>query len=82
MVNKKTQKRTKQQYKRQNERIKEYYDRVSIALPKGTKERIRKKGETLNGYITRLVLADLGEVSEAESLADQRSSDLSDVPFM
>ena len=75
-------KRTKQQYKRQNERIKEYYDRVSITLPKGTKERIREKGETLNGYITRLVLANLGEVSEAEPVEDQQSSNLSDVPFM
>ena len=82
MANKKKQKRTKQQYKRQNERIKEYYDRVSIALPKGTKGRIREKSETLNGYIPRLVLADLGEVFEAESIEDQQSNDLSDVPFM
>ena len=39
--------------------IKENYDRISITLPKGTKERIKSKGESINGYITRLVLTDL-----------------------
>ena len=48
-------------YKKQNEAIKEKYDRVSVTLPKGTKERIQARGETVNGYITRLVLSDLGE---------------------
>lgn len=45
------------------------YDRVSVTLPKGTKERIKAKGESINGYITRLVLADLDE-SESESNDD------------
>ena len=42
--------------------IKKYnakFDRVAVNLPKGTKERIKSKGESINGYITRLVLADL-----------------------
>lgn len=56
-------------YKKQNEAIKENYDRVSVTLPKGTKERIKAKGESINGYITRLVLADLDE-SESESNDD------------
>lgn len=46
-------------YKKQNESIKENYDRVSVTLPKGTKERIKATGESINGYISRLVLADL-----------------------
>lgn len=46
-------------YKKQNESIKENYDRVSVTLPKGTKERIKAKGESINGYISRLVIADL-----------------------
>ena len=50
---------SEKQYKRQNEHIKENYDRISITLPKGTKERIKSKGESINGYITRLVLTDL-----------------------
>ena len=53
--------RQQRRIKRQNEHIKENYDRVSVTLPKGTKERIKAKGETVNGYITRLVLSDLGE---------------------
>ena len=46
-------------YKKQNEAIKEKYDRVSVTLPKGTKDRIQARGETVNGYINRLILADL-----------------------
>ena len=46
-------------YKKQNEAIKENYDRVSVTLPKGTKERIKAKGESINGFIIRSVLADL-----------------------
>lgn len=61
MTGKEAIERLEKQYKRQNEHIKENYDRVSITLPKGTKERIKARGETVNGYITRLVLSDLGE---------------------
>lgn len=42
-------------YKRQNEKIKENYDRISVTLPKGTKQQIIYKGETVNGLINRLV---------------------------
>ena len=58
-------------YKKQNEHIKNNYDRVSITLPKGTKERIQAKGESVNGYITRLVLADLQRKEQtADNLPD------------
>lgn len=66
-------------YKKQNEAIKEKYDRVSVTLPKGTKERIQAKGETVNGYITRLVIADLGE---EETEKAEHNGNFSDVPFM
>ncbi|MBR1931680.1 MAG: hypothetical protein IJ833_09475 [Lachnospiraceae bacterium] len=84
-MNKKAKVHLEKQYKRQNEHIKEKYDRISITLPKGTKERIKAKGETVNGYITRLVLADLGEKQGAEPepvVAVHRSSDFPDVPFL
>lgn len=42
-------------YKRQNEKIKENYDRISVTLPKGTKQQITSKGETVNGLINRLI---------------------------
>lgn len=51
--------RLQRQYKNQNEYIRNNFDRVSITLPKGTKERIKGTGESLNGYINRLILADL-----------------------
>lgn len=59
MQGKEAKKRLENQYKRQNEHIKNNYDRISITLPKGTKERIQAKGESLNGYINRLVAEDL-----------------------
>lgn len=65
MTGKEAIERLEKQYKRQNEHIKENYDRVSITLPKGTKERIKAKGETVNGYITKLVLSAL-DSDEAE----------------
>lgn len=52
--------------KRQNEHIKENYDRVSVTLPKGTKERITSKGETINGFIGRLVAAELERLEGTE----------------
>ena len=51
-------------YKRQNEHIKKNYDRVSITLPKGTKERIAATGETVNGFINRVVAAALDQLQE------------------
>ena len=64
MTGKEAKERLKKQYNRQNEHIRENYDRVSITLPKGTKERIKAKGETVNGYIVRLVLDDLERSEE------------------
>ena len=63
-------------YKKQNEYIKNAYDRISVTLPKGTKERIKATGESVNGYITRLVLEDLerkepkAEPQNADGLPD------------
>ena len=42
--------------KKQNQAIKENYDRVSIILPKGTKERITATGKSINGLINELVI--------------------------
>lgn len=59
-------------YKKQNEYIKNAYDRISVTLPKGTKERIQATGESVNGYITRLVLEDLErkEPKNADNIPD------------
>ena len=48
-----------ERYKKQNDKIKDNYDRVSVTLPKGTKDRIKKLGLSINGYINALVLDDL-----------------------
>ena len=59
MTGKEAKKRVVQQYKRQNEHIKNNYDRISITLPKGTKERILQKEDSINGYVNRLIMQDL-----------------------
>ena len=49
----------KSRVKRQNEKAKENYDRISVMLPKGTKDRIQAQGLTINGFVNQLVLAEL-----------------------
>ncbi|WP_346991134.1 hypothetical protein [Agathobacter rectalis] len=52
----------KSRVKRQNEKAKENYDRISVTLPKGTKDRIRAQGLTINGFVNQLVLEKLDEL--------------------
>ena len=60
MTGKEAKKRLEKQYKRQNEYIKNNYDRISVTFPAKTKDRIKNaQPDSVNGYITRLVLADL-----------------------
>ena len=56
----------KQRIKRQNEKINQDYDRASVTLPKGTKDRIQALGYTVNGFLNFAVLAEL-EKLEAEA---------------
>lgn len=52
--------RQKKQYARQNEYIKGAFDRISVTLPKGTKDRIKAANVgSINGYINALVENDL-----------------------
>ena len=52
----------KSRVKRQNEKAKENYDRISVMLPKGTKGRIQAQGLTINGFVNQLVLEKLDEL--------------------
>lgn len=52
----------KSRVKRQNEKAKENYDRISAMLPKGTKDRIQAQGLTINGFVNQLVLEKLDEL--------------------
>ena len=52
--------RERARFKRQNAWTAQNYERQSITLPIGTKERIKAAGEnSMNGYINRLILEDL-----------------------
>lgn len=46
----------KEAVKKQNEKRKDNYDKLTVTVPKGTKQQILDKGETVNGLINRLVL--------------------------
>jgi hypothetical protein len=54
-------------YKRQNNYIKKKFDRVSVTLPKGTKDKIIASGDTLNGFINKAVAAMLESVEGTTS---------------
>lgn len=52
--------RDKKKTKRQNEWIANNYERQTITMPNGTKDRIKAAGETsVNGYMNRLIQEDL-----------------------
>ena len=51
--------RQRKQYARQNDYIKNNFERVSVTLPKGTKNAIKKTGETVNGFINRIIKENL-----------------------
>ena len=53
-------------YKKQNETIAKKYDRVSATLPKGTTERIKALGLSVNGLINKLVLAELERLEDCD----------------
>lgn len=70
----------KRRVKAQNERIKESYDRISVTLPKGTKERIQAQGLTINGFVNELVLAEL-ERLEAPTAPKDNGDSSTQCPF-
>lgn len=57
----------KKRVKAQNESAKEKWDTVSCRLPKGTKERIKALGLSVNGLINKLVLAELERMENSKS---------------
>lgn len=76
-------------YKKQNDLIKDGYDRISVIIPKGTKERIKAQGESINSFVNRLVLAEL-ERLERQKIQERdirhpdfysNNDDLPDLPF-
>ena len=51
--------RQQKAYKKQNEWISANYDRQTVTMPKGTKDRIKSLGFSVNGFINDLVLKEL-----------------------
>ena len=60
----KVESKLQKQYARQNKYTNDHYDRVSVVLPKGAKERIKATGETINSFIANAVMNRLLEIEE------------------
>lgn len=54
-------------YKKQNEAIANKYDRISATLPKGTVERIKAHGLTVNGVINDCILKFLDSIENEQN---------------
>ena len=52
----------KKRLKRQNDAVKNKYDRVTVTLPKGTRDKIISHGYTINGFINDIVIKKLSEL--------------------
>lgn len=57
----------KKRVKAQNEAAKKNWDTVSCRLPKGTKDRIKALGLTVNGLINDSVLAELERLESSKA---------------
>lgn len=62
----KTKERNNKRVKRQNEKQKEVFDRVSAAVPKGTVDRIKKFGISVNFAVNEALSLYLEAIEEAE----------------
>lgn len=71
----------KRRVKAQNERIKENYDRISVTLPRGTKDRIQAQGLTINGFVNELVLAELERLETPTDPTDPTNDRSEKCPF-
>ena len=69
----------KARIKKQNEKAKENLDTVSCRLPKGTKERIKALGLTINGVINESVLAYLDCMEEAQAEEEQNAAESAEI---
>ena len=58
------------------------YDRVSVTLPKGTKERIKATGESINGFIIRSVIAELERLEGKAEQTGTAEQEEDKPPFM
>lgn len=49
------------------------FDRCAVNLPKGTADKIRATGESVNSFINRLVLTELERLEKAETDQPQKN---------
>jgi hypothetical protein len=73
--------RQKERVQKQNQRARDLWDICSCRLPKGSVDRIKSHGETVNGFINRVVADELERLDAANTSGSKADTDFSDVPF-
>ena len=81
MTGKEAKERLQKQYKRQNQYIKEKYDRISATLPNGTIDRIKALGLSVNSVVNRSVLDFLTEEEKNAKPSEHVAKSPNDCPF-
>lgn len=64
--------RISEMFKRQNQYVKDNYDRVALTLPKGTKERIKNHSSNVNGFIREAVIEKLESLENNDKLEEYK----------
>lgn len=68
----------KDRIKRQNDAVKNNYDKISCTIPKGTKDKIRSHGYSLNTFVNEAIRRYLAYLEPEEPVDEKQSPVLSD----
>ncbi len=68
----------KDRIKRQNDAVKNNYDKISCTIPKGTKDKIRSYGYSVNTFVNEAIRRYLAYLEPEEPVDEKQSPVLSD----
>ena len=68
----------KDRIKRQNDAVKNNYDKISCTIPKGTKDKIRSHGYSVNTFVNEAIRRYLAYLEPAKPVEEKQSPVLSD----
>ena len=68
----------KDRIKRQNDAVRNNYDKISCTIPKGTKDKIRSHGYSVNTFVNEAIRRYLAYLEPAKPVEEKQSPVLSD----
>ena len=68
----------KDRIKRQNDAVRNNYDKISCTIPKGTKDKIRSYGYSVNTFVNEAIRRYLAYLEPAKPVEEKQSPVLSD----